>query len=88
MRKPRDIYLFNKVEKARVLSGRTITYIANKMGRQVGYITNILNGQLPCGEETAVKLCYALCHNAELDDYFIKIKNVSIQEYLKSKEKK
>lgn len=78
----KEAYLFNKVEKAKCLSGRTITYIAKQIGRQVGYVTNILNGKIPCGKATALALCYTLCHSAELEDYFIKI-NESISEYLK-----
>ena len=33
------MYIFNKVEKANVLSGRTITYVADKIGVTPTFLT-------------------------------------------------
>lgn len=64
-------YRFKEVEKAKVLKGRTITYIAeNKIGITTQYLSTILNGNITCSKETAEKITKSICWGAKLEDYF------------------
>lgn len=64
-------YVFIETEKAQVLQGRTITYLAEKkVGITKEYLTNILNGKISCSKIVANKITESICHEAKLEDYF------------------
>lgn len=68
------MYLFNKVEKSKILSGRTITYVANKIGVTNAFLTSVLNGKRVCSKTVAYCIVKCLCQEAEIEDYFDYIK--------------
>lgn len=64
-------YIFNKERKQDILKGRTITYVAdNILGKQNGYITNILNGKVNCNIRLANWIATKLDPGSTLQDYF------------------
>lgn len=64
-------YMFKQIEKAKVLQGRTIKYLAeNKVGITPTYLSNILNGKIHCSRITARKITESICKEAKLEDYF------------------
>lgn len=65
------MYIFNKEEKANILSGKTITYVANKIGISNCFLTSILNGKRGCSKIVAYCIVKCLCQNAEIEDYFV-----------------
>ena len=65
------MYLFNKTEKANILSGRTITYVANKIGVTPTFLTSVFNGKRTCSKTVAYCIVKCLCQEAEIEDYFI-----------------
>ena len=68
----RIMYLFNKTEKANILSGRTITYVANKIGVTPTFLTSVFNGKRTCSKTVAYCIVKCLCQEAEIEDYFVK----------------
>ena len=66
------MYIFNKVEKANILSGRTITYVADKIGVTPTFLTSVLNGKRTCSKTVAYCVVKCLCQDAEIEDYFDK----------------
>lgn len=66
------MYIFNATEKAKALQGRTITYVANKIGITTAYLTSVLNGKRGCSKPIAYCITKCLCQEAELEDYFEK----------------
>lgn len=69
------MYIFNKLEKAKLLSGRTITYVANKIGVTGAFLTSILNGKRGCSKTVAYCIVKCLCQEAEIEDYFTRKEN-------------
>lgn len=67
------MYKFNEKEKANLLSGRTITYVAKKIGITNTFLTSVLNGKRTCSKTIAFCIVKCLCQDAEIEDYFIKI---------------
>lgn len=64
------MYYFKETEKARALSGRTITYVANKIGVTAPFLTSVLNGKRHCSKLTAYCITKCLCQESEIEDYF------------------
>lgn len=65
-----EMYIFNKTEKTNILSGRTITYVANKIGVTPTFLTSVLNGKRTCSKTVAYCIVKCLCQEAEIEDYF------------------
>ena len=57
-----------------VLDGRTKVSIAEKSGYSRQTIMNVLNGKKKCSRDTAYCLTKILNPNAEIDDYFKRVK--------------
>lgn len=68
------MYIFNEKEKANILQGRTITYVANKIGVTGAFLTSVLNGKRTCSKTIAYCVVKCLCQDAEIEDYFKLIK--------------
>lgn len=66
------MYYFKETEKANLLSGRTITYVAKKIGITGAFLTSILNGKRHCSKPIAYCIVKCLCQEAEVEDYFVK----------------
>lgn len=66
------MYFFNKVEKAKILDGRTVVYVANKIGVTSTFLSSVLNGKRGCSKTVAFCIVKCLCQEAEIDDYFEK----------------
>lgn len=67
------MYYFISTEKAKVLQGRTITYLADKklhIGK--AYLTSILNGKRGCSVRLADSIAKCICWDAKITDYFTK----------------
>lgn len=64
------MYIFKENEKAKILEGRTITYVANKIGVTTPFLTSVLNGKRTCSKLVAYCIVKCLCQNAEIEDYF------------------
>lgn len=68
------MYLFNQVEKAKILDGRTITYVAKKIGVTTEYLTSIFNGKKACSKTVAYCIVKCLRQEAEIEDYFKQVR--------------
>lgn len=67
------MYFFKQTEKAKVLQGRTITYLAkNKLFVSNTYLTQILNGTRGCSQLLARNICNCISWDAKFEDYFEK----------------
>ena len=67
------MYYFKEVDKAKVLQGRTITYLAEeKLYVTKEYLTSILNGKRGCGKPLANRITKCICLGANYEDYFEK----------------
>ena len=67
------MYIFKEVEKANVLQGRTIKYLAEqKLHITQEYLTQILNGKRGCSIRLANDIARCICLNAKIEDYFYK----------------
>lgn len=66
------MYVFKENEKVNLLSGRTITYVANKIGITSSFLTSILNGKRHCSKPIAYCIVKCLCQEAEIEDYFVR----------------
>ena len=67
------LYYFKESEKAKILQGRTIKYLAEKklhVTRE--YLTQILNGKRGCSIRLAESITKCFCLEAKFEDYFIK----------------
>ena len=65
------MYYFKEVEKAKVLQGRTIRYLATqKLHITEGYLSQILKGKRGCSIRTAHDIAKCICLSANLSDYF------------------
>lgn len=63
--------LFKQVERAKVLQGRTITYLAqNKIGISVEYLNKIINGRIHCSRIIANRIVECIGREAKFEDYF------------------
>lgn len=65
------MYFFKETEKAKLLQGRTIKYIAeNKVFLNQAYLSAILSGRHGCSLRTAMSITKSLSLGANLEDYF------------------
>lgn len=67
------MYIFKETEKAKVLQGRTIKYLAEeKLHITKEYLTQILNGKRGCSIRLANDITHCICWDAKILDYFYK----------------
>lgn len=67
------MYYFKEVEKAKVLQGRTITYLAEKkLFVTKEYLSQVLSGKRGCSQLLARNITNCISWNAKLEDYFYK----------------
>lgn len=67
------MYYFKEVEKAKVLQGRTITYLAeNKLFVTKEYLSQVLSGKRGCSQLLARNITNCISWSANLEDYFYK----------------
>ena len=65
------MYYFKEVEKAKVLQGRTITYLAEqKLHITKEYLCQILLGKRGCSIRLANDITNCISWQAKLEDYF------------------
>ena len=67
-----EMWTFKETEKAKILQGRTITYVANKIGVTSAFLTSVLNAKRECSKTVAYCIVKCLCQDAEITDYFYK----------------
>lgn len=67
------MYLFDETKKAEALGGRTIVFIAKKIGMTAPFLTQILKGTRTCSKPFAYAITKCLCPEAEINDYFTRI---------------
>ena len=66
------MYFFKETEKAKVLQGRTITYLAEqKLHISKAYLSQILSGKRGCSIRLANDITNCICFSAKIEDYFI-----------------
>ena len=69
------MYFFKEIEKAKVLQGRTITYLAEqKLHISKAYLSQILSGKRGCSIRLADDITKCICFNAKIEDYFERVK--------------
>lgn len=67
------MWFFKETEKAKVLQGRTIKYLAeNKLFVRPEYLSQILCGTRGCSELLAHNITNCICWEAKMSDYFYK----------------
>jgi len=67
------MWFFKETEKAKVLQGRTITYLAKeKLFITKAYLSQILSGKRGCSQLLARNITNCICLSANLTDYFYK----------------
>lgn len=67
------MYIFDKVERAKVLQGRTIKYVAEKkLFTTPVHLTNILNGKYGCSYRLARDIVKCISPEATVEEYFVK----------------
>ncbi len=65
------MWFFKEVERAKVLQGRTITYLAEqKLFITKGYLTSILNGKRGCSTPLANNIANCISYESKITDYF------------------
>ena len=65
------MYWFKETERAKVLQGRTIKYLAeNKLFVSISYLSQILNGKRGCSRLLANSITNCISFSANIDDYF------------------
>ena len=67
------MYIFKETEKAKVLQGRTIKYLAEeKLHITPQYLTQIFRGKRGCSIRLANDIVRCICFDAKVEDYFDK----------------
>ena len=67
------MWFFKETEKANVLQGRTITYLAeNKLFITKEYLSQILSGTRGCSRLLAHNITNCISFSANVNDYFYK----------------
>ena len=65
------MWFFKETEKAKILQGRTIKYLAeNKLFVTKEYLSQILSGKRGCSQLLARNITNCICWSAKLEDYF------------------
>ena len=67
-----QMYEFKVELKEQLLEGRTITYVANKVGISRDRLNRILNARVITKKLTAYCIVKACDKDAEIDDYFVR----------------
>lgn len=66
------MYFFKETEKAKVLQGRTVKYLAEqKLHITKEYLSQVLNGKRGCSIRLANDITNCICWDAKITDYFI-----------------
>lgn len=67
------MWFFKETEKAKVLQGRTITYLAeNKLFITKEYLSQVLSGTRGCSRLLAHNITNCISFSANVNDYFYK----------------
>ena len=67
------MWFFKEIEKAKVLQGRTIKYLATqKLFITEQYLCQILSGKRGCSQLLARNITNCISWGAKLEDYFYK----------------
>ena len=67
------MYYFKETERAKVLQGRTIKYLAEeKLLITREYLTSIFNGKRGCSIRLANEIVKCISWSAKIEDYFDK----------------
>lgn len=67
------MYIFKEYERAKVLQGRTITYLAKeKLHITKAFLCSVLNGSRGCSVRLANDICNCISWTAKIEDYFIR----------------
>lgn len=67
------MWYFKETEKAKILQGRTITYLAEKkLFITAQYLCQILSGKRGCSQLLARNIANCISLSANLEDYFYK----------------
>lgn len=67
------MYWFKEAERAKVLQGRTIKYLAEqKLFVNRSYLSQILGGKRGCSARLAMNIAQCISWDAKIDDYFEK----------------
>lgn len=67
------MYIFKETEKAKILQGRTIKYLAEeKLHISKDYLSQILSGKRGCSIRLANNIVQCLSWSAKIEDYFYK----------------
>lgn len=67
------MWFFKETEKAKVLQGRTITYLAeNKLFITREYLSQVLSGTRGCSRLLAHNITNCISFSANVNDYFYK----------------
>ena len=67
------MWYFKETEKAKVLQGRTIKYLAEiKLHITNSYLTAVLNGYRGCSERLAHDITNCISWESKITDYFYK----------------
>lgn len=67
------MYYFKEIDKAKILQGRTIRYLAKeKLHITEGYLSQILKGRRGCSIRLANDIARCICLEAKISDYFEK----------------
>ena len=67
------MWFFKETEKAKILQGRTITYLAEKkLFITKEYLCQVLSGKRGCSQLLARNITNCLSWDARLEDYFYK----------------
>ena len=68
------MYIFKKELKEQILDGKTITWVAKTIGVTVAFLVAVLNGNRTCSSPVAYCIVKCLDSEAEIEDYFIRMK--------------
>lgn len=66
------MYLFKKELKKQLLQGRTIKYVASKIGITSAFLSSVLCGNRTCSKLTAYCITKYFGENYEVNDLFIR----------------
>ena len=68
------MYLFKQEKREEVLQKYKMTYLCKQVGFTNGYFSLILNGKKTCPKRTAYCIAKYFNNDAEIEDYFDKLK--------------
>lgn len=66
-----EVYYFKEIERAKVLQGRTITYLAKeKLFMTPAFVSSVLKGHRGCSLKSAAAITRCISWDAKILDYF------------------